>query len=333
MPRRKSTHVDDPRRRRRAAARGAGACRTHAARPRFPRLLARRTSPGSSRATASHRCSSSASSAAGSASARTTWPPGRTAPPPMIRACSTPSSRCGWVTRTTHNASTKRCSRQPWGTRTTAAHWPASASSPSSAVTPAQAISSIERALQVWSAQPADRASLAETLGRAKAMIGQYDESISIFRGCLQPPTERKDTIGQLRFAVLLANALIDRGDFTSAAEVLASTLETSETAPRPASPRTAVLVAVPALHVAERARARRPATPGVRSRSSSWPRTTTTRRGHTSCSPTSRSTARTPRKRSPARPRLAAARANRKPGRPGRIQARARPGARGARP
>ena len=99
---------------------------------------------------------------------------------------------------------------------------------------PREAIASIERALQVWAAHPADRASLAETLGRAKAMIGQYDESVAIFRSCLDAAVERKDTIGQLRFAVLLANALIDRGDFSAAADVLGATLKTSETARDP---------------------------------------------------------------------------------------------------
>ena len=99
---------------------------------------------------------------------------------------------------------------------------------------PRQAIAHIERALQTWSARPADRPSLAETLGRAKAMIGLYDESVSIFRSCIEAAEERKDTIGQLRFAVLLANALIDRGDFVSAADVLASKVETSESARDP---------------------------------------------------------------------------------------------------
>ncbi len=99
---------------------------------------------------------------------------------------------------------------------------------------PREAISAIERALQVWSARPADRASLAETLGRAKAMVGHYDEAIAIFRDCLQAVEERKDSIGQLRFAVLLANALIDRGDFAQAADVLSSKVEASESARDP---------------------------------------------------------------------------------------------------
>jgi tetratricopeptide (TPR) repeat protein len=99
---------------------------------------------------------------------------------------------------------------------------------------PREAISAIERALQVWAARPADRASLAETLGRAKAMVGHYDEAVTIFRDCLQAAEERKDSIGQLRFAVLLANALIDRGDFANATDVLASKVEASESARDP---------------------------------------------------------------------------------------------------
>ena len=51
---------------------------------------------------------------------------------------------------------------------------------------------------------------------------------------CLEAAEERKDTIGQLRFAVLLANALIDRGDFATAADVLSSKVETSEGARDP---------------------------------------------------------------------------------------------------
>jgi tetratricopeptide (TPR) repeat protein len=99
---------------------------------------------------------------------------------------------------------------------------------------PREAIASIERALQVWSARVAERPSLAETLGRAKAMIGHYDESVSIFRECLRAAEERKDSIGQLRFAVLLANALIDRGDFSGAADVLQAKVQASASARDP---------------------------------------------------------------------------------------------------
>ena len=88
-----------------------------------------------------------------------------------------------------------------------------------------KAIEHIERALGVWGAKPEDRPSLAETLGRAKAMVGRADEAVTIFRRCLEISERREDAIEQLRFAVLLANALIDEGDFATAADVLSSRL------------------------------------------------------------------------------------------------------------
>jgi tetratricopeptide (TPR) repeat protein len=99
---------------------------------------------------------------------------------------------------------------------------------------PREAISQIERALGVWGAQPEERPALAETLGRAKAMLGKADEAVGIFRRCLEASERREDTIEQLRFAVLLANALIDEGDFGPAAEVLASSVAQTEGARDP---------------------------------------------------------------------------------------------------
>ncbi|HEU5211521.1 MAG TPA: tetratricopeptide repeat protein [Gaiellaceae bacterium] len=99
---------------------------------------------------------------------------------------------------------------------------------------PREAVQQIERALGVWGAQPDERPALAETLGRAKAMLGNIDEAVAIFRGCLEASERRKDVIEQLRFAVLLANALIDEGDFAAAAEVLASNVARSEGARDP---------------------------------------------------------------------------------------------------
>ena len=99
---------------------------------------------------------------------------------------------------------------------------------------PKEAISRLERALAVWGAQPADRPSLADTLGRAKAMIGQLDAAVEIFESCLVAAEKRKDAIEELRAAVLLANALIDRGDFSRAGEVLAEKVRGSEAARDP---------------------------------------------------------------------------------------------------
>jgi tetratricopeptide (TPR) repeat protein len=99
---------------------------------------------------------------------------------------------------------------------------------------PREAITRFERALAVWGATPADRPSLADTLGRAKAMLGHLDEAVDIFASCLAAAEKRQDPIEELRSAVLLANALIDKGNFSRAGEVLESKVSKSEAARDP---------------------------------------------------------------------------------------------------
>ena len=92
-----------------------------------------------------------------------------------------------------------------------------------------RAIELIEQALGVWGAQPSEHPSLADTLGRAYAMQGRLADSAAVFRSSLAAAEARKDVIEQVRFGVLLANALIDGNDFDSAAAVLAETTGLSE--------------------------------------------------------------------------------------------------------
>jgi tetratricopeptide (TPR) repeat protein len=99
---------------------------------------------------------------------------------------------------------------------------------------PREAITRIERALGLWGESPADRPSLAETLGRSKAMLGRVDEAIEIFESCLAAAESRQDTIEQLRAAVLLANALVDHSEFERAGEILAEKVASAETARDP---------------------------------------------------------------------------------------------------
>jgi tetratricopeptide (TPR) repeat protein len=99
---------------------------------------------------------------------------------------------------------------------------------------PRDAIKHIEQALSVWGARPEDRPALAETLGRAKSMLGKTDDAVDIFRRCLEGAQQREDTIEQLRFAVLYANALIDEGEFAAAAEILTSNVARAEGARDP---------------------------------------------------------------------------------------------------
>jgi tetratricopeptide (TPR) repeat protein len=66
----------------------------------------------------------------------------------------------------------------------------------------------------------------ADTLGRSYAMLDNMDASIAIFRESLETAERRDDPVESVRFAVLLANALIDKTEFDEAERLLERTLE-----------------------------------------------------------------------------------------------------------
>ncbi|HEY6963366.1 MAG TPA: tetratricopeptide repeat protein [Gaiellaceae bacterium] len=61
-----------------------------------------------------------------------------------------------------------------------------------------------------------------DTLGRAYAMVGALDASIALFARAADEARESECPLEDLRFSVLLANALIDAGDYGRAETVLA---------------------------------------------------------------------------------------------------------------
>jgi tetratricopeptide (TPR) repeat protein len=65
----------------------------------------------------------------------------------------------------------------------------------------------------------------ADSLGRAYAMVDQLEPAIAIFRESLAAAEEQSDPAETVRFAVLLANALIDVDDFAAARELLERTV------------------------------------------------------------------------------------------------------------
>lgn len=65
----------------------------------------------------------------------------------------------------------------------------------------------------------------ADTLGRAYAMVGEPESAIGVFESSLGKARERDDFVDVIRFSVLLANALIDIGNFPRAEELLGETL------------------------------------------------------------------------------------------------------------
>jgi tetratricopeptide (TPR) repeat protein len=89
----------------------------------------------------------------------------------------------------------------------------------------AAAIATFERALELWPRLEADDPAVADSLGRAYAMTGRYELALEIFERRYEDAEEREDLLQTVRFAVLLANTLVDYGSFGRAEELLERTL------------------------------------------------------------------------------------------------------------
>jgi tetratricopeptide (TPR) repeat protein len=68
-------------------------------------------------------------------------------------------------------------------------------------------------------------AAVADTLGRAYAMVGELESAIAVFERAHEVARSRNDALETIRFSVLLANALIDGGSYGKASEVLGHAL------------------------------------------------------------------------------------------------------------
>ena len=91
---------------------------------------------------------------------------------------------------------------------------------------PREAIARLEEARAVARVDLGDYPGWADTLGRAYASVDQLDAAIRLFESSLKSAEERNDAVEAIRFAVLLANALIDKTDFDAAEQLLARTLD-----------------------------------------------------------------------------------------------------------
>jgi len=91
---------------------------------------------------------------------------------------------------------------------------------------PREAIARLEEARSVGRVDLADHPGWADTLGRAYASVDQLDAAVSLFESSLRSAEERQDAVEAIRFAVLLANALIDKTDFDAAEQLLGRILE-----------------------------------------------------------------------------------------------------------
>lgn len=99
---------------------------------------------------------------------------------------------------------------------------------------PRSAVQQLEQALSVSGAEVADQPSLADTLGRSYAMLDDLEPAIRLFRQSLERANRRKNSPEAVRFGVLLANAYIDNNEFDQARDVLEQTVEKAENARDP---------------------------------------------------------------------------------------------------
>jgi tetratricopeptide (TPR) repeat protein len=75
---------------------------------------------------------------------------------------------------------------------------------------------------------------VADRLGRAYALTGRFDEALAVYNRYLADATKRGDPLDTVRFSVLLANTHIDRGDFSAAENVLSAVLDQAKAAVDP---------------------------------------------------------------------------------------------------
>jgi transcriptional regulator with XRE-family HTH domain len=90
---------------------------------------------------------------------------------------------------------------------------------------PQAAVRIFERALTVSGQRDFERPALAENLGRAYAALGEFAPAMAIYERCLEHAESKRETLGVIRFAALLAYALTDSGNLTRAEQVVGRAL------------------------------------------------------------------------------------------------------------
>jgi tetratricopeptide (TPR) repeat protein len=81
----------------------------------------------------------------------------------------------------------------------------------------AQGIAMLEQALDSGQLAPGDASATASALGRSYASQSRFDEAFALFDRFLGEASSRGDDFDQVRFALLLANAYVDHGDYAKA--------------------------------------------------------------------------------------------------------------------
>jgi tetratricopeptide (TPR) repeat protein len=90
---------------------------------------------------------------------------------------------------------------------------------------PRLAVERFETALGLSGESEGELPDLADSLGRAYAMVGELESAIAVFERALAAAEKRGEPLERIRFQLLLGEALIDSGNFGRAEEVLAGAL------------------------------------------------------------------------------------------------------------
>jgi tetratricopeptide (TPR) repeat protein len=90
---------------------------------------------------------------------------------------------------------------------------------------PRQAVDHLEQALALLGPAEFERPELADTLGRSYASAGEMESAIALFERFLEHAERNRNQVEIMRFAVLLAYALVDSGRFGRAEELLGRAL------------------------------------------------------------------------------------------------------------
>jgi tetratricopeptide (TPR) repeat protein len=99
---------------------------------------------------------------------------------------------------------------------------------------PRKAVQHLEQALSLTRAEASEQPSLADTLGRSYALLNDLEPAIRLFRQSLERANQKKNSPESVRFGVLLANAYIDNSEFAEAEAVLKETVEKAQNARDP---------------------------------------------------------------------------------------------------
>jgi len=99
---------------------------------------------------------------------------------------------------------------------------------------PREAIDFFEAALGTFGDGEPAHPELADSLGRAYAMVGELESAIGVFERCLTNAERREDLFQTIQFSVLLGHTLIDSGNLGRAEELLGRALALGKNSSNP---------------------------------------------------------------------------------------------------